>query len=142
LPPRGPRARGEFTNYEDAADALSQQLRLCRDLSLDQTVEEALLCTATIAAHRGERHDAGLLAGAASTRFEKRRRMTAEELVFRRIEDQLLKAARDTDPQSWDSAARAGGALGDRDAIGLALRALKDRPAQATVNATDHTGAH
>ena len=78
-----------ITNYEEAADALSEQLRLCRDLALDQTVEEALLCTATIAAHRAARHDAGLLAGAASTRFEKRRRIPAEELVFRRIEDQL-----------------------------------------------------
>jgi predicted ATPase/class 3 adenylate cyclase len=127
-----------LTNYEEAADALSEQLRLCRDLSLDQTVEEALLCTAAIAAHRGARHDAGLLASAASTRFEKRPRMPAEDLVFRRIEDQL----READLQSWDSAARAGGALGDRDAIELALRALKDRPEQATVNATDDKGGH
>jgi hypothetical protein len=105
-------------------------------------VEEALLCTATIAAHRGARHDAALLAGAASTRFEKRRRMAAEELVFRRIEDQLLRAVRETEPQSLDSAARAGGALGDPDAIELALRALKDRPEQATVKAADRQGAH
>ncbi len=131
-----------ITNYEEAADALSEQLRLCRDHSLDQTPEAALLCTAAIAAHRGARHDAGLLAGAASTRFEKRHRMAAEELVFRRIEDQLPRDLRETDPQSWDSAARAGGALGDRDAIELALRALKDRPEQATVNATDHAGPH
>jgi predicted ATPase/DNA-binding SARP family transcriptional activator len=131
-----------ITNYEQAADALSEQLRLCRDLSLDQTVEEALLCTAPIAAHRGARHDAALLAGAASTRFEKRRRMAAEELVFRRIEDELLRDLRQTDPQSWDSAAQAGGALGDRDAIELALRALKDRPEQATVSPTDHKAAH
>jgi tetratricopeptide (TPR) repeat protein len=130
------------TNYEEAADALSEQLRLCRDLSLDQTPEAALLCTAVIAAHRGARHDAGLLARAASTRFDKRRRMAAEELVFRRIEDQLPRDLHETDPQSWDSAARAGDALGDRDIIELALRALKDRPEQATVNATDHTAAH
>jgi tetratricopeptide (TPR) repeat protein len=130
------------TNYEEAADALSEQLRLCRDLSLDQTVEEALLCTATIAAHRGERHDAGLLAGAASTRFDKRRRMPAEELLFRRIRDQLLRAARETDPQSWDSAARAGGALRERDAVELALRALNDPPDQAAAIATDRTRAH
>ena len=122
------------TNYEEAADALSEQLRLCRDLLLDQTPEAALLCTAAIAAHRGARHDAGLLAGAASTRFKQRRRMAAEELVFRRIEDQLSRDLRETDPQSWDSAARAGGALGNRDAIELALRALKDRPEQVTVN--------
>jgi predicted ATPase/DNA-binding SARP family transcriptional activator len=131
-----------ITNYEEAADALSEQLRLCRDLSLDQTVEEALLCTATIAAQRGARHDAALLAGAASSRFEKRRRMAAEELVFRRIEDELLRDLRETDPQSRDSAARAGGAIGDREAIELALRALKDRPEQATANATDHQAAH
>jgi predicted ATPase/DNA-binding SARP family transcriptional activator len=117
-------------NCEEAADALSEQLRLCRDLSLDQTVEEALLCTAVIAASRGERHPAGLLAGAAGTRFEKRRRMAAEELVFRRIEDRLFRDLPETDPQSWDSAAGAGDALGDRDAIELALRALKDRPSK------------
>jgi predicted ATPase/DNA-binding SARP family transcriptional activator len=127
-----------ITNHEKAAEALSEQLRLCRDLALDQTVEEALLCTATIAAQRGARNDAGLLAGAASTRFEKRRRMAAEELVFRRIEDQL----REANPQSWDSAAQAGAALGDRDAIELALRALENRPKQATVNTTDHNAAH
>jgi hypothetical protein len=105
-------------------------------------VEEALLCAATIAAHRGARHDAALLAGAASTRFEKRRRIPAEELVFRRIEDELLRGVRETDPQSQDFAARAGGALGDRDAIELALRALENRPEQATVNATDDKPAH
>jgi hypothetical protein len=118
------------------------KLRLCRDLSLDQTVEEALLCTATIAAHRGAHPDAGLLAAAATTRFEKRPRIPAEELGFRRIEDQLLGALRDTDPQNRDHAARASGALGDRDAIELALRALKDQPEQATVNATDDKPAH
>ena len=131
-----------ITNYEEAADALAEQLRLCRELALDQTVEEALLCTATIAAHRGARHDAALLAGAASTRFEKRRRIPAEELVFRRIEDELLRGVRETDPQSWDFAARAGAALSDRDAIELALRALENRPEQATVNTTDHNAAH
>jgi predicted ATPase/DNA-binding SARP family transcriptional activator len=129
-------------NYEEAADALSEQLRLCRDMSLDQTVEEALLCAAAIAAHRGARHDAALLAGAANTRFETRRRIPAEELVFRRIEDELLKPARETDSQSRDSATRTGGALGDRDAIELGLRALEKRPEQATVDATDHNAAH
>jgi hypothetical protein len=134
--------RPSRTNHEEAADAPSEQLRLCRDLALDQTVEEALLCAATIAAHRAARHDAALLAGAASTRFEKRRRIPAEELVFRRIEDELLRGVRETDPQSQDFAARAGGALDDRDAIELALRALENRPEQATVNATDDKPAH
>jgi predicted ATPase/DNA-binding SARP family transcriptional activator len=117
-----------LNNYEEATDALSEQLGLCRDRSLDQTVEEALLCTAAIAAHRGARHAAGLLAGAATTRFENRRRMAAERLVFGRIEDRLLRHVRDTDAQNWDAAARAGGALNDHDAIEIAFRTLEGRP--------------
>ena len=114
-----------LTNYEEAAGALSEQLGLCRDLSLDQTAEEALLCTAVIAAHRGARQEAGLLAGAASTRFEKRRRMAAEELLFRRIKEQLPTDVRETEARTGDSAARAGDTLSDHDAIHIALRALK-----------------
>jgi predicted ATPase/DNA-binding SARP family transcriptional activator len=131
-----------LTNDQEAADALSEQLGLCRDRSLDRTVEEALLCTAAIAAHRGARHDAGLLAGAATTRFENRRRMAAEELVFRRIQDQLLRPVRETDPRTWDAAARAGGALSDHEAIDIALRALEARPRPATATATDGPGVH
>jgi hypothetical protein len=114
-----------LTNYEEAAGALSEQLGLCRDLSLDQTAEEALLCTAVIAAHRGARQEAGLLAGAASTRFEKRRRIAAEELLFRRIKEQLPTDVRETEARTGDSAARAGDTLSDHDAIHIALRALK-----------------
>ncbi len=116
-----------LTNDQEATDALSEQLGLCRDLSLDHTLEEALLCTAAMAAHAGARHDAGLLAGAATTRFENRRRMAAEDLIFRRIQDQLLTSVRDTDPRNWDAAARAGGTLSDHDAIDLALRVLERR---------------
>ena len=123
-----------LTNDQEATDALSEQLGLCRDLSLDRTLEEALLCTAAIAAHRGARRDAGLLAGAATTRFENRRRMAVEELVFRRIQDQHLRHVRDTDPRTWDAAARAGGTLSDHDAIDIALRVL-DRPPQGPAGA-------
>jgi hypothetical protein len=118
-----------------AADALSEQLRICCDLSLERSVEEALLCAAAIAAHRGERHDAGLLAGAATFRFENQRRMFAEDLVFRRIHDQLLAPVRETDPLSWDAAGRAGATLSDRDAIAVARRTLEARhPALATTS--------
>ena len=109
---------------QEAADALSEQLGLCRDLSLDQTVEEALLCTAAVAALRGAHHDAGLLAGAATARFETRLRMPAEELIFRRIHDELLRRVTETDSGAWDAATRAGVALSNDDAIDLALRAL------------------
>jgi predicted ATPase/DNA-binding SARP family transcriptional activator len=126
-----------LTHYEEAAAALSEQLGLCRDLSLDRTVEEALLCTAAIAAHRGACDDAAVLAGAATTRFERRRRMAVEELVFHRVEDQVLRQVRETDPQTWEAAAREGGALNDHDAIDIALRALEHRPPTATVTATD-----
>jgi predicted ATPase/class 3 adenylate cyclase len=125
-----------LTNDQQATDALSEQLELCRDHSLDHTVEGALLCTAVIAAHRGPRHDAGLLAGAATTRFENRRRMAAEELIFRRIQDQLLRPVRETDPPTWDAATRAGGTLSDHEAIDIALRALQRRPASHS-HATD-----
>ncbi len=126
-----------LTNDQQATDALSEQLGLCRDLSLDRTVEEALLCTAAIAAHRGARRDAGLLAGAATTRFENRRRMAVEELVFRRIQDQHLRHVRDTDPRTWDAAARAGGTLSDHDAIDVALRVLERRPPRATIEPSE-----
>lgn len=129
-----------LTNHQEAADALSEQLELCRDLSLDRTVEEALLCTAAIAAHRGARHDAGLLAGAATTRFQNRRRMAAEELLFRRIQEQLPRHMSETDPHSWDAATQAGGALNEHDAIKIALRALERRPERPTVTATDGQG--
>jgi predicted ATPase/DNA-binding SARP family transcriptional activator len=112
-------------NYDEAADALSDELGLCRDLSLDRTVEETLLCTAAIAAHRGARHDAGLLAGAATTRFEHQPRMAAEELRFRRVQHHFLSHVRETDPRTSEAAARAGGNMSDHDAIDLALRALE-----------------
>jgi tetratricopeptide (TPR) repeat protein len=129
-----------LSNYEEATDALSEQLELCRDLSLDRAVEKALLCAAAIAAHRGAYRLAGLLAGAATTRFEDQPRMAAEELIFHRIEDQLLKPPRETDPQTWDGAARDGRSLSDHDAIDIALRALEGRPQRATVTATDGQG--
>jgi predicted ATPase/DNA-binding SARP family transcriptional activator len=114
-----------LNNHQEATDALSEQLGLCRDLSLAHPVERALLCTAAIAARCGARHDAGLLAGAATTRFQKQRRMASEELLFRRIQDQLLTPMRETDPQTWEADARAGGTLSDDDAIDIALRTLE-----------------
>jgi predicted ATPase/class 3 adenylate cyclase len=131
-----------LTDDQEAADALSEQLALCRELSLDRTVEEALLCAAAIAAHRGARHDAGLLAGAATFRFETQRRLAAEDLVFRRIQDQLLTPVRETDPHTWDAAARAGATLSDHDAIAIALRALEARPRRGLVTASDGRGVH
>jgi len=130
-----------LTNDQEAAHALSEQLALCRDLSLDQTVEEALLCTAALAAHRGPHHDAGLLVGAATARFENRRRMPAEELLFRRIQDQLLRHVSEVDPRAWDAATRAGAALSDHDAIDIALHALEDLQ-RATVTATGGPAVH
>jgi predicted ATPase/DNA-binding SARP family transcriptional activator len=114
-----------LANHQEATDALFEQLVLCRDLSLSHTLEEGLMCTAVVAAHRGDLQDAGLLAGAATTRFENQPRMTAEELVFRRIHDQLLIHLRDTDHGTWDAAAQAGGTLSDHDAIEIALHALE-----------------
>jgi predicted ATPase/class 3 adenylate cyclase len=125
---------------QEAADALSEQLGLCRALSLERSVEEALLCAAAIAAHRGARHDAGLLAGAAAFRFKNQRRMAAEDLVFRRIQDQLLTPARETDPRTWDAAARAGATLSEHDAISIAFRALEARPQRDLVTASDGQG--
>jgi predicted ATPase len=129
-----------LTNEHEATEALSEQLRLCRALSLDRPVEEALLCTAVIAAHRGAPHHAGMLAGAATARYENQRRMAAEDLVFRRIQDQLLTTARRTDPRTWDAAAQAGRTLSDHDAIDIALRALEWRPQQAAVTTGDAQG--
>jgi hypothetical protein len=86
------------------------------------------MCTAVVAAHRGALQDAGLLAGAATTRFENQPRMAAEELVFRRIHDQLLRHLRASDRGTWDAAQQAGGSLSDHDAIEVAIHALQDRP--------------
>jgi hypothetical protein len=101
-----------------------------------------LLCAAALAARRGACHDAGLLAGAATTLVESNTRMAAEELVFRRIQDELLKPVRDAEPNSWDAAARAGGALNERDAIDIALRALQRRPQRGTVTASTGQGVN
>ena len=131
-----------LANDQDATDALLEQLCLCRDLSLERIVEEALLCAAAIATHRGARHDAAMLAGAATFRFENQRRMAAEDLIFRRVHDQLLTPVREADPRTWDAAARAGATLGDHDAIDLALRALERRPQRAPVRARDGQGVH
>ena len=129
-----------LANDEEAADTLSDLLRLCRALSLERTVREALLCAAAIAAHRGARHEAALLAGAATFRFEHERRMAAEDLVFRRIDDQLLAPVRQSDPRTWDAAARAAATLSDQEAIALALGVLEARPQQALATASDGRG--
>jgi tetratricopeptide (TPR) repeat protein len=117
-----------LADYREATDALLEELVLCRDLSLNRPLEEALLCTAVVAAHRGALQDAGLLAGAATTRFQDQPGMAAEELIFRRIHDQLLKHLRDPDRGTWDAAAQAGGTLSDHDAIEVAIHALDAQP--------------
>jgi hypothetical protein len=71
-------------NYDEASDALSEQLALYRELS--------------------PRPNAG-----ASV-----------------LHEQLIKPMRDTDPKTWDAAARAGAGMSDHDALDIALRALED----------------
>jgi predicted ATPase/class 3 adenylate cyclase len=129
-------------NEHQATDALSEQLKLWRDCCFTGPVDEMLLCAAALAARRGACHDAGLLAGAATTLVESKTRMAAEELVFRRIQDELVKPVREADPNSWDAAARAGGALNERDAIDVALRALQRRPQRGTVTASNGQRVH
>jgi hypothetical protein len=126
-------------NYAQATDAVLEQLALYHDLSLrpDAGGGTLLLCVAAIAARRGPRRVAALIAGAATSRFEERPRMAAEELLFNRIHDQLLKPMRETDPLTWDAAAQAGRQLSDPDVIDTGLGALKGRPQQATTIATD-----
>jgi predicted ATPase/class 3 adenylate cyclase len=131
-----------LANDQEATGALSEQLALCRDLSLERTVEEGLLCAAAIVAHHGARDDAGLLAGAATFRIDNQRRHVAEDLVFRRLHDQLLGPVRETDPDTWDAAVRAGATLSDHDAIDIALRALEARAQPSTVTASNGHGAH
>ena len=130
-------------NYYQATDALLEQLALHRELSPrpDAGGGALLQAAAAIATHRRSRRDAALLAGAAAARFDNRPTMVAEELVFHRIHDQLLKPMRDTDPQTWDAAARTGASMSDHDALNIALRALEHRPAPATANATDRQGS-
>jgi predicted ATPase/class 3 adenylate cyclase len=130
-----------LANDQQATRALSEQLTLCRAFSLERTVEEGLLCAAAIAAHRGALDDAGLLAGAATFRFENQRRHAAEDLVFRRLHDQLLRPARQTDPETWDAAARASATLSDHDAIDIALHALERRAQRSMVSASNGQGA-
>jgi hypothetical protein len=131
-----------LANDDEARDALSEQLALCRDLSLERIFEEVLLCAAAIAAPRGACHEAALLAGAAISRFETQRRMVAEDLVFRRIHDQLLTPVREADPRTWDAAVRAGADLSDHDAIDIALRVLERRPQRAALTATNGQSVH
>ena len=131
-------------NYDQATDALLAQLALYRDLSPRPHAGGGvmLLCAAAIAAHRGARRDAAQIAGAATTRFGNRSRMAAEEVVFDRIHDELLRPVRDADPQTWDAAARVGRSLTEPDATRIALRALEGRPQRATVTASDGQGVH
>jgi tetratricopeptide (TPR) repeat protein len=119
-------------NDDQATNAVTEQLTLWRDSSFSGPVDEMLLCAAALAARRGAFHDAALLSDAAAALVETTTRMAAEELVFRRIQSEFLRPARETDPDSWDAAARAGGALNERDAIDTALRALEAPSRRAT----------
>jgi predicted ATPase len=79
-------------NEHQATDALSEQLKHWRDRSSSDPVDEMLLCAAALAAPRGACHDAGLLAGAATTLVESKTRTAAEELVFRRARCSSLRS--------------------------------------------------
>ena len=108
-----------------AADALSEQLELWRERSLGDLLDEPLLCSAAIAARSGALRGAAVLAGAATTAVESSSRMAAEEVVFRRIQDEILEPVRQADPAAWDEAERVGRGLTGHDAIDLALRTLR-----------------
>ena len=119
---------------------MTEQLTLWRDSSFSGPVDEMLLCASALAARRGACYDAGLLSGAATALVESETRMAAEELVFRRIHSEFLKPAREADPDSWDAAARTGGALNERDAVDTALRALEGPSRRATLTASSGQG--
>ena len=109
-----------------AADALSEQLELWRERSLGDLLDEPLLCSAAIAARSGALRGAAVLAGAATTAVESSSRMAAEEVVFRRIQDEILEPVRQADPAAWDEAER----------VGRAHRARCDRPRAANAQAS------
>ena len=127
-------------NEDQATDALTEQLTLWRDSSFSGPVDEMLLCAAALAARSGACHDAGLLAGAATALVESKTRMAAEELVFRRIQSELLRPAREADPDSWDAAARTGATLNERDALDTALRTLQGPLRRPTLTASSGQG--
>jgi tetratricopeptide (TPR) repeat protein len=105
-----------------AAAAFADQLRLCRALAFFEPIYEGLIGLAAVTARRGALHESALLAGAGDAAFQRLAHYPADECVIERIRAERLEPARKAAPEAWDTAARDGRGLDDREAIAAALR--------------------
>ena len=106
---------------DEAAQAFSDALAVCREAGCEDIVDEALLGVAAVAARRGELADAARLAGAAKA-HQTGSRSGGEDVIWARLNAEILAAARDRyGPDDWDRAEREGATLDVPEAIDLAL---------------------
>jgi tetratricopeptide (TPR) repeat protein len=106
---------------DEAAQAFSDALAVCRDAGCETVIDETLLCLAVVAARRGELARAARIAGAA----ERHRvgTLAHREIVIMSRLDAMLTAPRESyGPDNWDHARKDGASLTVYDAIDLALK--------------------
>jgi tetratricopeptide (TPR) repeat protein len=116
---------------DEAAQAFSDALAVCREAGCEDIVDEALLGVAAVAARRGELDGAACLAGAAKG-HQTASRSGGEDVIWARLNDEILTAARDRfGPENWDRAEREGASLGVPEAIDLALVRVRSAPVSA-----------
>ena len=104
-----------------AARAFGNALAVCAEAAAEDIVDECLLGLAAVAARRDDLNRAARLAGAA-TAHRTAVRVHDEEVVSRRLIDDILAPARDAlGPEKWDRLARDAASLSVDEAIELAL---------------------
>jgi predicted ATPase/DNA-binding SARP family transcriptional activator len=112
-------ARLFLEQLEQAREAFSEAVALCREAGSQNIVDEALLGMAAVAALRGEYSRAAGLAGAA--RAHSSGGSLSERAVWQRLSDILAAAREQFGAERWDRAERLGGALSVHEAIDLAI---------------------
>jgi len=114
-------ARLFLDETDAAAEAFGDALAVCADAAAQDIVDECLLGLAGVASRRGDLTRAARLAGAA-TAHRTSIRIREEEVVSRRLIDEILAPARDAlGPEKWDRLAQEAASLSVEEAIELAL---------------------
>jgi predicted ATPase/DNA-binding SARP family transcriptional activator len=98
----------------------------------EHPVDETLLGLAAVTACQGDHQRAARLAGAAKS-HRTSGRAPQEEIIWKRLEDELLNPAREQcGSATWDHAARQGASLNVLKAIELGLAHASERPTHRT----------
>jgi hypothetical protein len=106
-----------------AANAIREELSLCRDMVVRPVVNEGLRGLAAVAVVNGDAKRAATLLGAAATHHYD----TPEYPVDARLDETFFEPARARCPSDvWNAAAREGSALSFEDAIAYALEEPPD----------------